>query len=197
MPASLHGYAKEQRKLCQSILSCTLLSNLILITALYISLCVHNLQWLPISTELNRNFLVFHWRHILASAFLSGLIACNCVSYRTNHLLFPGSLSHFLRPWLICIVCSASNTQAFLSDFCRLTPFKTNFFHVPFWISLAPYDLFFHPAISIFFGGNYYIFPFVKAVCVLFLSYLVDYLFENSLFFIMITLDVPTRYLHN
>lgn len=105
VPASLHNYAKEQRKLCQSILSWTLRSNLNLNHCLYISLPVHNLEWLPISTELNINFLVFHLRHILASASLSHLIACNYVLYKMNHLSFPGS--HFLRPWFVCIVCSA------------------------------------------------------------------------------------------
>lgn len=130
VPASLHKCGKEQRKLCQSILSWTLLSSLILITALYTSLPVHNLQWLPISTELNINFPVFHSGHILASASLPGPIACNYVSYKMNHLSFPG-LSHTFRG------LGLSALFVLLSDFCLLTPFKTNFFHVLFSLNFS------------------------------------------------------------
>lgn len=73
-----HSCAKEQRKLCRSNSSCTLLSDLISPTALFISLPVQNFQWLPITPESKIGFLVWHSRHIWAPASLSGLIAWNC-----------------------------------------------------------------------------------------------------------------------
>ena len=107
VPPSPHNCAKEQRKLCQSNSSCTLLSDLIFFTALFISFPVHNFQWLPNTTELKISFLVWHSRHILAPASLSGLIACNY--FFTNEPL--AILSHFLRPWFVCIVCLEHSDQ--------------------------------------------------------------------------------------
>ena len=78
VPPFPHSCAKEQRKLCRSNSSCTLLSDLISLTALFISLPVHNFQWLPITPELKIGFLVWHSGHIWAPASLSGLIACIC-----------------------------------------------------------------------------------------------------------------------
>ena len=108
--ASLPNSAKEQRKLWQSILSCILLSDLILITALYVCLLVHNLQRLPISTELDVNFLVFRPSYILALPFLSSLIPYNYVSYKMNHC-HSLDLLHFPRPWFVCTVCATQNTR--------------------------------------------------------------------------------------
>lgn len=108
VPASPDNCAKEQRKLCQSNSSCTLLSDFIVVTALYISLPGGNFQWLPISAELNRNFVAFHSAfhsgYILASASLSGALPVT-VFHTDGSTCRSLDRSYFLRPWFSCTVC--------------------------------------------------------------------------------------------